>query len=363
MMTGDIETAEMALEGVEPDGGPDEASLLLAQGHAAFFTSNFAKAAAIAEEARRRVLAGDKSWQVLDLMSLQGLLADQRGEWFDRMRTELSRQREAPEVANVVFDGYLCTAEFLLYGPTPYDDVIRTATEPRATAFRSGALRAVAFATALIGEAALLSGDLDVAVSELEEAVELHHDLDSSAGEALSLQRLAEARLLTGDATMARLLLDRALPLARWSFLAHHLLHRIDGTMIQAAAAPDLARATVDQAELTLGTDDVCAFCSIMIAIPSVVACADVGDLDDAHRHLQRAKDSAVDGRTPRSMRASWRPRDGSRSPKATRAGRRAARSRSPSLRTRRSAPRRPAVPAAPRRPRLVALPQAGMPR
>ena len=116
-------------------------------------------------------------------MSLQGLLAHQRGDWFDRMRTELrTRQREAPEVANAVFDGYLCTAEFLLYGPTPYDDVIRTATEPAATAFRSGALRAVAFASALIGEAALLSGDLDVAVSELDEAVELHHDLGLIGG-------------------------------------------------------------------------------------------------------------------------------------------------------------------------------------
>ena len=84
----------------------------------------------MAEEARRRVLAGDKTWQVLDLVSLQGLLAHQRGEWFDRMRAELRRTRDVPEVANAVFDGYLCPAEYLLYGPTPYADVIEHGTGP-----------------------------------------------------------------------------------------------------------------------------------------------------------------------------------------------------------------------------------------
>ena len=144
------------------------------------------------------MLAGDKTWQVLDLVSLQGLLAHQRGEWFDRMRGELRRTRDVPEVANAVFDGYLCPAEYLLYGPTPYDDVIETARGLRATALRSGALRAVAFASALIGEAALLSGDLELAADELQESVDLHHVLGSSAGESHSLQRLAEVRLASG---------------------------------------------------------------------------------------------------------------------------------------------------------------------
>ena len=123
--------------------------------------------------------AGDQTWQVLDLVSLEGLIAHQRGEWFDRMRGELRRTRDVPAVANALFDGYLCPAEYLLYGPTPYADVIATARGLRNTALRSGALRAVAFATALIGEAAVLSGDLELAAGELQEAVELHHDLGS----------------------------------------------------------------------------------------------------------------------------------------------------------------------------------------
>jgi len=59
-------------------------------------------------------------------------------------------------------------------------------------------LRAEAFAVALIGEAALLSGDLDPAASALTEARDLHHDLGSRGGEAHSLQRLAELHLVGG---------------------------------------------------------------------------------------------------------------------------------------------------------------------
>ena len=63
------------------------------------------------------------------------------------------------DVATAVFDAHLCVAEYLLYGPTPYEEVIALADELRdAGASASGALRGVAFATALLGEAALLIG-------------------------------------------------------------------------------------------------------------------------------------------------------------------------------------------------------------
>jgi hypothetical protein len=71
-------------------------------------------------------------------------------------------------------------------------------------------------------------------------------------------------------------------------------MHRIYGTMMD--AAPDLAtaRAVVDRAEATLGVDDRCIFCSIMLAVPAARVCADVGDLDDARRHLRVAEASAA---------------------------------------------------------------------
>ena len=141
-------------------------------------------------------------------------------------------------------------------------------------------------------------GDLDRAERELEEAVDLHRDIDAPAGEAHSLQRLAEVRLAQGDRAEAERLLQRALPLARWSMMSKHLLQRIYGTMITAAPDPRSARAVVDQAEATLAGTDSCLFCDVMLAVPAAIACAAVGDLEDARRHLcgGRAVGRAVGG-------------------------------------------------------------------
>ncbi|MEO8692958.1 MAG: AAA family ATPase [Acidimicrobiales bacterium] len=293
IMAGDLETVAAALDGLETDGGADDADIFLLRGKYAFFTSDFELAQSAAEEAQRLVLAGERNWQVLDLVALQGLLAHHSGNWFDRLRLELRRTRENPEIANAIFDGYLCSVEFLLYGSTPYAEVISAARDLQVTARRSGALRAAAFASALIGEAALLSGDLKLAAVELTEAGDIHRDLGSTAGEAHSLQRLAEVRLAEGDSAAALRLLHQALPVARSSVVAKHLLQRVFGTMILATADPLEARAIVDRAESTLGWDDACAFCSIMLSVPASIACVRAGDLTHARRHLAIAEHSA----------------------------------------------------------------------
>ena len=118
-MSGDLETAAAALDGLETDGGADDADILLARGKYAFFTSDFELAQARERRGAALVLAGERNWKVLDLVALQGLLAHRSGSWFDRMRLELRRTRENPEIANAIFDGYLCPAEYMLYGPTP----------------------------------------------------------------------------------------------------------------------------------------------------------------------------------------------------------------------------------------------------
>jgi hypothetical protein len=122
----------------------------------------------------------------------------------------------------------------------------------------------------------------------------LHGDIGSTAGEGHSLERLAEVRLAQGDRLEAMRLLHRALPLARWSATAQQLLRRVYGTMIRAARDVESARAVVDQAEATLSQEDSCPLCSIMLAVPAAVACADAGDLEDARRYLAGAERSAA---------------------------------------------------------------------
>jgi tetratricopeptide (TPR) repeat protein len=248
----------------------------------------------ISSQAREVLQSPEDPWHLIDLVTLQGLIAHNRGEWFERFRMELRQTQGKQRLATALFDAHLCVAEYLLYGTIPYREVIDDAEDLRRRASQAGALRGVAFATALIGEAALFMGDLARAERELVEAVDLHRDVGAPAGEAHAMQRLAEVRLAQGNREEAQQLLLRALPLARWSVVASHLLQRVYGTMIVAAPDAATARAEVDRAEATLGETDRCRFCAVMLAVPAAIACADFGDLDEAHRHLGIAEASAV---------------------------------------------------------------------
>lgn len=287
---GDFDTAAAAIEGLDLAGDAADGPLLVARGNLAYFSGDTDTAWEAASRARRQLTGTDDAWQYVDLVSLQGLIAHNRGEWFGRLRTELRQTLGAPELAVALFDAHLCVAEYLLYGPVPYPEVIELARGLRERAERFGALRGVAFATSLIGEAALLMGDVALAEAELERSAELHRAVAAPAGEAHSLQRLAEVRLLQGDRAEAQRLLQRALPLARWSLIGMHLLQRIYGTMIMAAEDPVAARAVVDRAEATMGETDRCPFCDVMFAVPATIACAGVGDLDEARRRLAQSE-------------------------------------------------------------------------
>jgi len=290
---GDLDTARALLADLEPDGGPADRTIMLARAALLYFTGDLDAAREVSDRVRPLMVESDADRQVLDLVALQGLVAHNRGEWYQQLRSELRRAREDPALASAVFDSHLCVAEYLLYGPIPYPEVIELATALRDTAARAGAMRAVAFATALIGEAALLADDLDLAERQLRDSLDLHSEIGAPGGEAHALQRLAEVSLARGDRAGASRLLDRALPLARWSNMAMHLIRRVYGTMIIAADGPDAARAVVDRARATVSQTGKCFFCEIMLTVPAAIACADVGDVEDAKSYLAAAEDSA----------------------------------------------------------------------
>jgi len=291
---GDLDVARSALAGLEPEDDEADASLLLGQGMVAYFSGDMETARTVAAEARERLRGIDDPWQVVDLVGLHGLLAHHRGEWFPSFRTELRLTQGQERLAGAVFDAHLCVAENLLYGREPYAEIIAEAEQLRLRARMAGALRGVAFASALIGEAALMMGDLARAEKELEEAIALNADLDALGGQAHGMQRLAEVRLAQGRPEEARQLLDEALLLARWSPMGMHLLQRIFGTLITSEPDPQAARLMVDRAEDSLGEPDQCWFCTVMLAVPAATACARVGDLEDAHRFLAAAERSVA---------------------------------------------------------------------
>ena len=294
VLSGDLASAEEALAGLEPSGGPDDGAILLARGLVAYFSGDLDGADAAVEAARALALAPGAPNRLLDVIVLQGMIAHNRGEWFDRLRRELRATSENPQLAAAVFDSHLCVAEYLLYGPTPYDEVVALTRKLREQAERMGARRGVAFAVTVAGEAALLAGDLDAARADLTEAVALHVEMGADTGTAHTLQRLAEVELAAGDRAAAERLLRRALSLARWSPLARHLLQRIYGTLIAAAPDADAALAVVDEAAERLDEPFGCVFCQVMIAVPASIACSESGRLDEARSWLAQAESSAA---------------------------------------------------------------------
>ena len=294
LLSGDLGSAEEALAGLEPSGGPDDGAILLAKGTLAYFAGDLDGADAAVQAARTIALAPGAPNRLLDVITLQGMIAHNRGEWFDRLRRELRATSENPQLAAAVFDSHLCVAEYLLYGPTPYEEVLALTRQLREQADRAGARRGAAFAVTVAGEAALLAGDLDAARADLVEALALHAEVAADTGTAHTLQRLAEVELAAGDRPAAERLLRRALPLARWSPLARHLLQRIYGTLIAAALDTDAALAVVDEAAGTLDGPFSCMFCQVMIAVPAAIACVEGGRLDEARAWLAQAERSAA---------------------------------------------------------------------
>ncbi len=293
ILSGDAEGAAEALEGLEPDGGPSDGAILLLRGMVAYFRGDIDAAETAAREARGFALAPGAPGALLDVIALQGMIAHNRGEWFDRIRRELQATQDDPVVASKLFDGQLCVAEYLLYGPLPYDEVVALARGLQATAARSGARRAEAFALCLSGEALLLAGRLEEARVDLEASVAMHEELHADAGTAHSLQRLAEVEWAEGDRVAAERLARRSLGLARWSPLARHLVQRIYGTLIATAPDPASALAVLAEAEEASDDNSRYEYCDIMLTVPATMALAESGRLEEARAHLARARRSA----------------------------------------------------------------------
>lgn len=107
MMSGDIESAEAVLEGLEPDGGQFDGAVLHARGMLAYMTGDLDSAEAAAAEARQYALGDGAPASMLDVLTLQGMVAHNKGEWFERMRTELTTLADSNELAATVFDCHL----------------------------------------------------------------------------------------------------------------------------------------------------------------------------------------------------------------------------------------------------------------
>ena len=135
---GDFDRARAAIEGLSIDGDAADGPILLARGNIAYFTGDIDAAWDAAAAARGLLLSPEDPWHYVDLVALQGLIAHQRGEWFERFRQELRQAGGNRSMPSALFDAHLCVAEYLLYGPVPYREVIDLAESLRRRATQSG---------------------------------------------------------------------------------------------------------------------------------------------------------------------------------------------------------------------------------
>ncbi|HVL83968.1 MAG TPA: AAA family ATPase [Pseudonocardia sp.] len=271
------------LQGLAPVTVEGRLAHALAWAGAAVLFADPETGTAKAAESRRLALESGDAPSLVIASWAQAAAAHARGDLRASVLADLFETAALPELATSVFDGHLCINQRLLYGARPYADVIAFADAFAAEAERLGAARGRAYAVTLRGEALLLSGRLDEAEADLGEAIRLSRASGGAVGESLALQRLAEAALYRGDHRAADALLDESLAVARESDVGFHLLDRIYGTRIGAAADPDAALAALDDAENSVrGPLETCPGCRITLVVPGAIAAARAGDLDRA---------------------------------------------------------------------------------
>lgn len=98
----------LAMEGHEPPTPVERARALLAWGLVHWNRKDLEEAERTAEEARGLAIDAGLGRELGEASALLGLIAQARGLWRDRFRTEfLESVRRTPELASFVFDAHL----------------------------------------------------------------------------------------------------------------------------------------------------------------------------------------------------------------------------------------------------------------
>jgi DNA-binding SARP family transcriptional activator len=280
----------LAREGQDAPTAAERARALLAWGMIHWKRNDLEEAQRIALEARALAIDAGLGAQVGEASSLLASIGVARGQWRSFLRDELvATVRRTPDMAPFVFDSNLCFTEFCLYLPDGPAEMARFATELGEAAAVAGSARAAAHATLVRGEAKLLSGHLQEAEGMLQHAADLHRDTRTRSGESMSLERLAEVSTARGQRWKARRLLQSALRIAQGDPLGSHLVVKIYGAMVEAAADPHDAVAVAAEGERVLADSDVCQQCSMSFRVAAGRAFTAVGGLASARRHLDEA--------------------------------------------------------------------------
>ncbi|MBJ7330108.1 MAG: AAA family ATPase [Solirubrobacteraceae bacterium] len=292
LTVGDPASARAVLDALMVTEPADEQTVLVLRGMASWYLGDVDDARVQAEAARAHAAAAGYSDDG-SLADLEAMIAHADGAWASQMEWQLSELWDAPEVAERVFDAYLCVSEYILHCGDPFEQIEAFASRVRERSARAGARRGEAFGATVVGEAALLAGDPAQARAHLVEAARLSRAVGARAGEALARARLGEALLHLGDRAAARAQLEHAIELGHDSPLAHHVLYLAHHPLLQVPEDPDEAYALLEQAETLLSDRPACRFCPVGYWAEAAGVAARAGEPERGREFLARAEQAA----------------------------------------------------------------------
>jgi DNA-binding SARP family transcriptional activator len=281
----------LALGGTSAAAGPSERiRASLAWGLVRLQSGELAEAGDIARQTRDLALGANLAREVGEASALLGLTAMMQERWPELFRSEfIEWVRARPAFVQHVFDGHLCLSEFCLCSASGHAHVPQWAGELLSVAEDAQSSAGKGLASLLLGAAALFSGDLDEAESRLTEAERFHQEAGAIAGRVLAIERLAEIALERGQNWRARRLIQRGLAEAEESWLAPHLVMRMQALVVRSAATPEQAEAAILAGD-RLMTDGACQPCSMALRTASAIALSEAGDLEQVNRRLSDAE-------------------------------------------------------------------------
>ncbi len=281
----------LAVEGAPQPSEAERAHALLAWALVHMNRNDIAEAERAAEEARAIALDAGLGRELGEAATILAKVAMAQGRWHERFAEELAESmRLRANMEPIVYDAHLCLAEYYLNGPEGHDTAAEFARRMMRIAQEAGSATGAALALLMLGEAELLAGHLIEAEEHLKGAAEANDREGCISGAALARQRLAEAEVSRGRRYEANRLLGRARSLAVRSDLVTHLLVRVFGTMIQAAADPKRAVNVLRVAERELSPMRSCEPCSMGYLTSAATACARAGELDRARSFIAEAE-------------------------------------------------------------------------
>lgn len=263
-----------------------------------------------ARECRDLAFAAGLGREMGEATALLGISAHMQGQWSRLFRNEIVEWvRAAPAFTQSVFDGHLCLAEFCLASPGGNEAMVTIADELNALADEASSKPASGLAALILGDLALCHGRLDEAEQQLARALQLHDEVDATAGRVMARERLARLALLREQPERARDLVGQAEALAGESWLAPHFRIRLEGLRVETAASAEVALSHVRHGDRTLAGGTVCQPCSMGLRIASAHALVEAGELDDVARRLDEAERIAAMWNGGPWMAAIWEAR------------------------------------------------------